>query len=436
MAERFNGHGAKRLRGATLRRSPRVLLGGGILLALGLLLGAAYLLQSDGPRTLPFPTVDPRSPFPELTRPVSDDNGESSSTRPPATRASRFERALQQAARNATASATSESPQSTSSAGTATQTVPLGGTLVAKIPADPSAWRWSADKGTTLIVHAPGNGRPDALILAEPFAATIADRPTAELHRFHVAVDPLGRGGSPLLGTFLDQMRRKAAAEGSAARRARLLERARAAQILATKTLGRGLGFTPADEGVTGERWVGRTDNELVLRLSRSEGTWGGQRELPVEIAAAVEAAARSAVDQAAARAPALAATPAYLLVGSVATRTERFGAHVAILCSTSPRCPVAEELATFLASIESGDTDLLDRLRDGFHAPFDEVARAAGLDLPGPIAPEESETEETKPVSTPPPAAQTPSTPSTTPVAQPPGQPAAPGTAATGPPP
>jgi len=364
----------------------------GVVLGAGLLVGAAFLLRSDGPRTLPFPTVDPRAPFPELA-PAGEDGAEGTPAGDASTgRLSRFEQTLQRAAQPSPAPSAPTSPPEEPT-GTATgRTVPLGGILVAVIPEDQNTWRWAVDDDTTLILHAPSGGRPDALILAEPFGPRMADRPSVELHRFHVAADPLGPGGSPLLGTFFEQMSRQAAAEGQAERRAHLLARARAEQILATRTLGRGLGFLPSEDGTTGTRWVGRTEHGIVLRLARSDGTWAGQTPLPAEVATAARQmlAGRdvpTALDPAS-EPPSLAAVPAYLLAGSAATRNERFGVHLAILCSTSPRCPVAEELAALLRSIDASGPDRARRLRDGFHAPFDELARAAGIDLSGPAEP------------------------------------------------
>jgi hypothetical protein len=294
------------------------------------LLVAAWLLRIDGPRRLPFPTLEPRAPFPELT-PQGGATPEPSAE--PA-KTSRFEAALRHGG---------SAEPATSGAGTgavvpaSALTLALGGGLVGDLLQGSGAadgdWRWASQGWATLAVHVPAAGRPDALVFAEPFSPLWLERPSAELLRFHLTLLPASVLGRPL----------------------------------ATATGGWGLGFEPGEDGATGTRWAGRNEHGTTLRLERFDGAWGGQRPL-----------AAGPVDD-------LARVPAYLVTGSVTTDDESFGAHLALLCSRAPECPVAEELAALLASVRLGEPGRVARLLEGTGDSLGDLAARAGLSIEEP---------------------------------------------------
>lgn len=298
-------------------------------LVLVALLGTAWLVRIDRPRELPFPALDPRAPFPELaaqpTAPAADTPGDSGPSG-----ASRFAETLRRRALSAPLAAASLPGQPSGTTPTASiQTLPLGGGLVADLPS--RAWRWSSVGWATLAVQVPSGDRPTALLYAEPFSPAYAVRPTVELLRFRWTALPLSADDLSPLGGLR-----------------------RADRLLATATAGRGLGFSAAEDGFSGIRWVGRNDHRVILRLGRFDGSWDGR-------------------------------VGAYLLLGSAAAPGEALGAHLAVLCARSPDCPAAEELAGFLASIRQEDPSGIDRLRQGAQGSFEDLATTAGLELDEP---------------------------------------------------
>lgn len=337
----------------------------------------AFALRTSEPRELPFPGFEAQAPFPELAeRHEAADEADSPAP-------SRFEAALQRGA---------APPEEPGEEPPPRRAVPLGGDLVGEVPTEGGSWRWSTESGATLIVHQPPGGRPDALVFAEAFAERMAERPTAEIHRFRVTVDPAGDGGSPFLGTLL-RVTRGASGQTSAGSPPDLAHRARLTHLLATRTLGRGLGFAAGEDGFTGWRWVGRNEHRVVIRLARWEGTWSEQRPLPAELAQAVRDAV--AADRPAVTPDRLARVPAHLFMGSAAEPVETSGAHLAILCARTPDCPVAEELAAFLGSIRTERPGLVERLlREGVQEPFHELAASAGLELHEPTTKRAEESE------------------------------------------
>jgi len=338
-----------------------------VALALGLAgaLGLAFAVRISEPRELPFPTFEARSTFPELaerSRPTDEAHS------PPP---SRFQAALQR---------TTAPPEEPPPEPPPRRAVPLGDDLVGDIPSDGESWRWSIEDGVTLVLHRLPGGRPDALVYAEAFAEEMGERPTAELHRFRTTVDPEGNWGSPFLGALLRVMSGETK-QGSSGNARDLDRSARIAQLLATRTLGRGLGFTAREDDFTGWRWVGRNQHRVAIRLARWAGVWSEQRPLPAELAAAVR---NSPTGDGGATSPdPLARVPAYLLMGSASEPAETSGTHLAILCARTPDCPVAAELAAFLASIRTERPGLVERLlREGVQEPFRELAASAGLKI------------------------------------------------------
>jgi len=324
----------------------------GISAAIGILFVLAFMVRISEPRELPFPIFDSRAVFPDL----DEEPAEDPDSAPP----SRFEQTLQ---RTSAPAAAAEEP----SAG---RVVPLGGDLVADVPFDGAGWKWSSEGGATVIVHGQAETRPDALVYAEAFAETIALRPTSELQRFRTTVDPSGDGTSPWLGALFRTMR-ESSGLGSSGNWA---DRARGAQAIASRTLGRGLGFVARDEGFTGFRWVGRNGHQVSIRLARWEGSWSKQPPLAEEMGALLQGDSAPPVEE-------LSRVPAYLIMGSAAEPSEISGVHLAILCARTPDCPVAPELADFLGSIRVERPELIKRLlREGSQEPFGRLTAAAGL--------------------------------------------------------
>ena len=317
------------------------------------------------PRRLPFPVFEERSPFPELAdaQPVS-----------------RSESAFAQALGGTPGTAVKAPVQS----------IPLGNRLAGELPEE--SWIWSSDPELTLAVHR-GPGGTDALIYAEGFSPLMLLSPSAEISRFHRTIVPEG------VEDLIDP--RSLESGGLARRIARgtgmgMADAARLAQLLRTRTAGRGLGFHPGPGGATGWRWVGRNGQGATLRLARVSGTWGRQRSLPAGLARGLARLPQAAPELAGvadwlARTPetggAVPGGPADLLIGSVTDEHETAGAHLAILCAGIPRCPVAEDLAAFLGSIQIGDPGRLERLPDSQAAPVD-LAREEGIA----ILPQETE--------------------------------------------
>ena len=82
--------------------------------------------------------------------------------------------------------------------------------------------------------------------------------------------------------------------------------------------------------------------------------------------------------------APAAAAleVPAYLVLGSAAAGQEESGVHFAILCVRAPTCLVAQELASFLDSIQIAHPGLVERLLAQSPPAIQDLAQAAGLEI------------------------------------------------------
>ncbi len=379
---------------------------GAVAAAVGLaaLLALAWLLAIDGPRERPSPTLDPRAPFPELApRATALGADASASSSAPGEAAGAAADPFTAALRRRMARARTLSAPGWSSAGNPAtpspspssgpdsspnssrapvQALPLGGGLVAELPA-PGAqgaaggtWHWSSAGWATLAVRRSAGGEPTALLYAEPFTPLYVARPTAELLRFRLTVLPVTAEELPLVGGLWSALRDGGGAGG-------LGRRIGVGQLLATATSGRGLGFDPGEDAFSGMRWVGRNEHGILLRLGRFTGSRQEQRPLPAALASRLSAAGRGG--RAGAPGRGAARVPAYLVVGSAAAPGEGFGAHLALICASNPDCAAAAELATLLASIRPADRGRLERLAEGAEEPFDTLARAAGLDLSRP---------------------------------------------------
>lgn len=250
--------------------------------------------------------------------------------------------------------------------------VPVAGRLVGELP---ETWHWLAGRDVTFGVHSPEDGRPpDALLYVEAFSSRSEARPTEELMRFELTVDPA------LLDRQLtwpaDAISWVEAVGGSPRERDGMR---RLAWMSRTRTGGRGFGYVSSPRAFAGWRWVGRNDRGVFLRLARSQGEWSGPRPLEPELAALLPRltqrfpetswlATAGATDPwtpgGAERAPA----PAYMVFGTAVAAGS--GVHLAMLCAREPACGPARDLAGLLESLrvpETGEIDqLLSRLESG----------------------------------------------------------------------
>jgi len=335
------------------------------LVVLGLVAALAAGCQSKSrePRRLAFPTFQAEALFPEYqsTKGLPERAGASAPTQ--------FAQDLNPEFAGVPAS----EPEG--------QNVPLGSAMIARIPSQ-GGWTWSLEDGATLIVHAPSAGRPGALVYAEPFSPAIHDHPSAEHLRFQITIDPdLAEsylklaGAGVLLGGRANPLEAHLSPS----------EAARWAQLLKTKTLGRGLGFRPTRGTFTGWRWVGRNAQGVTLRCGRHLGVWSEPRLLPAPVLRTFAGRAIE-LDQPASTLPAAGASSsavsASLILGSATDRDEETGVHFAVLCVREPRCLAYKELAQFLDSIQTAEGSLLERLRTAPPIPFQDLAQQSGLKL------------------------------------------------------
>jgi hypothetical protein len=302
--------------------------------ALGLLVfGAAC--SEQGPRRLPFPTFDARAPFPELGSGSSGGSGVSGAAGRKGA-ASEFERAIAESMRRGDMAAENGSnmvPESVQR-----QQVALPGGLISSIPLDFDEWQWASSDGVTLISHRrAGAASPDALIYARGFGGLIRNSPSLETRRFLRIVDPA------LAPSLLP-----AQISGDNSISESTSDFPSISNTGAAASSVPGLDYESAADSFSGWRWLGRNPGRVEMRMARTSGVWRDS-EGGVE--------------------------PAWMLVGSAVVDAE-VGAHIAIVCKTSPRCPVAAELSAFLAELGPGDPATLAALRrTGANIPLSDVA-------------------------------------------------------------
>jgi hypothetical protein len=293
--------------------------------------------KSREPRRLPFPTFRAEALFAEYRSMQGPPENRAGST------STQFARDLSQGLGG---EATSE-PQG--------QSVPLGSAMTGEIP-NQEGWTWSIEDGATLIVYAPGAGRPGAMVYAEPFSPEIHDHPSAEFLRFQLTVDPdLAESYLKLSGVGI---------------------------LLKTRTLGRGLGFRPTRGTFTGWRWVGRNERGVTLRCGRHLGVWSEPRPLPAPLAQALRQRGSEPQNLEPSSTAATPGVSASLILGSATDRDEETGVHLAVLCVREPRCLVYKDLAHFLASIQIAEGSLVERLRSAPPIAFQDVVQQSGLAL------------------------------------------------------
>jgi hypothetical protein len=315
----------------------------------------------DGPREVAFPTFDPRAPFPELSG--SDD------APPPAgdgDETAGFEEALAELAEETGDSAEEEGDPNV-------QTVALAGRFKADVPAGPE-WSWATDgKVTMLAWRKDGAGDAAALVYAEAFSPRIKASPSSELQRFYRTVDPALTTPLSMSGLGEAVMRNVAQSTNvDMGTMTRLMRQA------TTRTMGMGLNYESADGTFTGWQWVGHNPAEVELRLGRTSGTWSSGAEIDTQVLDALETFSGQAPQLAGLNDQlggfgglggsggqgATSRSSAWMLVGSASTSTSS-GVHLAIMCKT-PNCPVSQELAELLETLEGASSAELDALRRG----------------------------------------------------------------------
>jgi hypothetical protein len=237
------------------------------------------------------------------------------------------------------------------------RTIDLAGSFVAELPAESAAaWTTASRGGATLCVRGAG-GPPEALVYAEAVGAR--EVPGEDLRRFALTVDPALVADQldwPTAATAWTE--RAAGTPGEVARLRRF------AWLAATRTGGRGLGYTSTPGTFSGWRWIGRNTAGALLRLARTEGEWGGQPPLDPALAAELP--------EVVARFPSLAwlagaATsdpwsldaaprqPVAAAVILVSADSDGRRLHLALLCARTPTCAAAPDLAHLLATLRPG---------------------------------------------------------------------------------
>lgn len=356
-----------------------------MLVLLALLAGCS----PDGPRRLPFPTFDAQAPFPELGASAkaadkaakSEEGGESD-----------FEKAIADSMKDgqegeddedAAAQKTLERQPTIKR-----QQVPLAGGLASSIPLEFDEWQWSSSGGVTLISHrAPGADQPDALIYVESFSGLMRMFPSIEIRRFQQTVDPALVQSLSLPGLSDGLLQRLSEQTGvDVGRLGDALTRA------SSHTMGLGLNYRSSKDSFTGWQWVGHNDARVALRMGRTSGFWltepradtvtaGVLGELSQKIGGLSDMQRR--YQKVASEQPDTrkrTGWPAWMLLGSAVVEKD-VGAHVAIMCKTTPKCAVADELSAFLAQLHPADSATLDNLREqGPKAPLPDFAEQQGL--------------------------------------------------------
>jgi len=359
----------------------------GLPLLLLVALGAACH-EGGGPRTLPYPELDPTGPFPELRGAARPAEGAGK-----AAGGSWVDRAVAEATGGGGTPAGAET-----AAGVGRQTVLLAGRLAAEIPEHFGEWRWASDGHATLVVHARPGSRPSAMVYAETFSGLIGAWPSVEHFRFRLTVDPGAPRVRTILNTLAAAVRAAQGPDGPS-----LTEVRQALEAGLTRTVGEGWAYHSVPGSFSGWRWVGKNAHGVAVRLARTDGAWGTPRppvqsvldrlaslaeEVP-ELAKLGDRVARLRGEGGRGRSTTedwtgsvLGGRPAYLVLGSAALR-DNLGVHLAVLCTTTPRCESAGALADLLDSLRPpGTTDPARPPPGHGAAALAELAWAAGLHL------------------------------------------------------
>jgi hypothetical protein len=344
----------------------------------------------DGPRQLPFPSYDAKAPFPSLGESKS---GKTSSSDGPAAE-SDYEKAIADSLAKSdqggeqTDDQDGQDEQNGQAPETVkTQDIPLAGSLVSSIPLEFDEWQWASEGRVTMITYRKaGASQPDALVYVEAFSPLIRTFPSAEMRRFHQTVDPalvpsLSLPG--LTGGLMDKLSQETGVD--VARLADGLTRA------ASHTMGLGLNYRSGKDTFTGWRWVGHNDHDVELRLGRSAGSWHARPDADAGVSNTFSQASQHVSklegvktrynevlsDQSGRKD---AGWPAWMLLGSAVVDRDR-GLHIAVMCKTTPRCPVAAELSELIADIRPADTGSVEILREqGAKTNLADFAKEQGL--------------------------------------------------------
>ncbi len=319
----------------------------GLLLLVGLTLAGCQL--GEGPRQLPFPTLEPTALYVELQ---GQGRGAARRSASPTEPQSDFQRALAGAPTRETGRAVQS------------QQVLLSGQLVGEIPKTFNEWRWAADSTSTLFVHQPAGGAPDALVYTEAFSKLRDRLPSMELQRFQLSVDPDLTIAPKLVQHAINPWGDLEGNPEDDSRRALT----KVVLALATRTQGAGLGYESTPETFTGWRWVGRNAHRAKFRLGRSAGTWGTPDIADAETLEALDTLAARfpqaqklmdrMVLEVQSRGPALVQIPrrnSTLIIGTASIDYAR-SLHLAMVC-TSP-CGVARDLAAFVGSVRQPSSE------------------------------------------------------------------------------
>jgi hypothetical protein len=299
----------------------------------------------QGPRELPFPTFDPRQPFPELAQTEGGEGASLSDGAPTS-----FERAIQDA--RSGEGDTPPPPEGTISL----QAISLASVLVADIPVEFGEWTFASDGVVTIITHRTPGSLPDALIYVEAFSPAMETFPSYEISRFQFTIAPALSAAviyPPLLGLGWRWIRGELGAPP--------LDTLTAMQRVTTRTAGWGLGYAPTAGTFTGWKWVGENEHQIRLRIGRSTGSWSTPqppsaavgRKVMDELGSRIPELGRiaSQIGSAASGLPVRPPSAAWMIHGS-ATRRNGLGVHVAVLCEQRPVCPVTTDIARMLASL------------------------------------------------------------------------------------
>ncbi len=349
-------------------------------LAIAACLMLATACSPDGPRQLPFPTLDARAPFPELTEPKSAKSGEPDE---PAG-ASNFEKAI---AESMDKGEVSDEGEQADSRTIKRQEVPLAGTLVSSVPLEFDEWQWSSQGNVTIITYQKaGASQPDALVYVEAFSPLIRMFPSVEIRRFQQTVDPNLVTSVSLPGlsdALMGELSEKTGVD--VGRLTDVLTRS------ASHTMGLGLNYRSGEDTFTGWQWVGHNAHDVELRLGRTEGAWRSRPDADASVAGTFSQVSQQVSglsgvqsrydevlsDQAKREA---AGWPAWMVLGSAVIERDR-GLHIAIVCKTTPRCPVAAELSELVANIHPADGSTVEVLREqGAKTNLPDFAREQGL--------------------------------------------------------
>ncbi|MFU8804172.1 MAG: hypothetical protein ACNA8W_10215 [Bradymonadaceae bacterium] len=345
-------------------------------IVLVILLGLLFVAGCDPERearTLSFPQLDETAPFPELSEARRSSGGEG--------KQSAFERAISRAL---------EGESDAEEAGTVSiQTVPLAGRLVADIPLRFEEWQWASESGRTIIVHQLSGEAADAFILVESFGELVNRFPSQEMLRFQKGLDPAISGGFDPLSMVVERMAMADPQMGAS-----VGSMVAAFRAMSSPTYGLGMGYRTTPKSFTGWRWVGNNDSDISLRLARSRGVWGPQLLPNPEMIRGLQALGEESpelaefadhmqeiqqkMQQNQVRVP---QRTAYMIVGN-ATSDHKTGLHIAIFCAASPRCPVARELADFLAGVRAPGPGEAAHLRAQAGQSPEDLAESVGIFL------------------------------------------------------